>query len=150
MPWPAHDLRHVEVVRPCLDGQAIVTCNSAIEVHHRQNFTSQSLIESAKSKCCLLTSLDLAVGDLHIPAACDVDAVGVGTGAGRRDRQACQLHAGAILDGHVHLLAVDDLQVLHPQARAVVERQRRRRLLARLHECKSTLSFTPLRTVNKA
>ena len=57
----------------------------------------------------LLTCLDLAVGDLHIVAVCDVDAVSVRTGAGRCDRQSCQLHTGAIFDGHVNLLAVDNL-----------------------------------------
>jgi len=40
--------------------------------------------------------------------------------------------------GHVDLLAVDDLQILHSQTRAVVERQSRWGLLARLQKVKQS------------
>jgi len=82
----------------------------------------------------IITSLDLAVGDLHIVAAGDVDAVGVRTRARSGDGQACHLYVTAVLNGHVDLLAVDDLQILHSQTRAVVERQSRWGLLARLQK----------------
>ena len=68
-----------------------------------------------------LTSLDFAVGDLHIFTAGDVDSVGVGTSSGRCDGQSCQLYTAAILDRHVNLLAIHDFETLYPQIRAVVE-----------------------------
>ena len=86
----------------------------------------------------LLTSLDLAVRDLHIFAASDVDAVGVRARARSSDRQTCQVRIGAVFHRHVDLLAVDDLQILHSQTRAVVERQSRWGLLARLQKVKQS------------
>ena len=81
----------------------------------------------------LLTSLDLAVRDLHIFAASDVDAVGVWARARCSNRQTCQVRIGAVFHRHVDLLAVHNFQILHPQIRAEVERQSGRSLLARLH-----------------
>ena len=82
----------------------------------------------------IITSLDVAVRDLHIVAPGDVDAVGVRARARSSDGQACHLYVAAVLNGHVDLLAVDDLQILHSQTRAVVERQSRWGLLARLQK----------------
>ena len=80
----------------------------------------------------LLTSLDLAVRDLHIFAASDVDAVGVWARARCSNRQTCQVRIGAVFHRRVDLLAVHNFQILHPQIRAEVERESGWSLLARL------------------
>jgi hypothetical protein len=90
----------------------------------------------------VLACPDLAVGDLHIFAASDVDAVSVRTPVGSSDGQACQLHIVAVLDRHVDLLAVDNFQILHPQILAEMERQSSRGLLAWLSKKKKIKVLT--------